>query len=820
METRPGRFRLRLRTLVLSVLLTSILVITVSMGALIYGSLYDAILESNERKLFAADVATGLFIDGDLHDAIYLKREINALAFDPAQSIIYGTDTLSNTLMTLDVTTDPALRGGATVVGPLGLPAQDLRGMTWDPHREALYALAQIADPRGMQSGASATYLLRIDTITGRARRLMPLRGDSGPFRGLAYDPVTTTLWTLSGSALWRVLPDTGQTVPVGGTGLTKPTALAYAAPTKTLYCLCSGERGLAQLDTLTGKASAAPKSLRPIADDADAVQRIRMQAMTFDTKSGELFGATRGLIDRDPAADSTLGAPTALVKGDRLGVINPVNGRTRVGSSVIGYRNEQSSAYRRYAVAMGHVRDRLGLTYVYTVVPDSDNWIRYVIDPTEGAEHTNIGWPDVLTDEHAQGLQQVIEHHDVYLSDIHAWERWGLLKTAYAPIYSHNEGVNIAADTGSDSEINTSGGISRAVAGMDINIDVIQTRTRSALTTVGCVALASLLLSAFTTLFLTRRLTSPIAQVKDAALLIASGQYGGRINVQEPRELAELATEFSRMSETMAGRLRTMEEENEKIARERCFLELDRSIIIAQVGPTTVDFPLDVSSESAPLITVSADRRIAFFATRSGNRSGVPTTAAERDGSNYILSPDGTKALLWFCDAPADPLEALRLHGDLMVIAARVLSHYGHDWAVKSLLEPLLSEQVYAWILIESEHDTISFVTNRLLNPHQFFPDDTGTGGTETVLTDMPPHLVPAKGGCLILRSDRGGLVVAVSGKTSIDAGNASSAGDAEACLKAILPRLIWESVPPSETPAPQTFTLRIGGQTDRITG
>jgi HAMP domain-containing protein len=454
-------------------------------------------------------------------------------------------------------------------------------------------------------------------------------------------------------------------------------------------------------------------------------------------------------------------------------------------------------------------------LTYIYTIVPSGGNWIRYVIDPTEGREHTNIGWPDLLTDEHTHGVQRVIEHRDVYLSGIYPWERWGLLKTAYAPIYSHKDGESRTENTGSNSERNTVDVASRAVAGMDINIDVIQTRTRSALTTVGCVAVTSLLLCSFTAFIIARQLTQPIAKVKDAAIEIASGEYSGRINVQKPRELAELATEFNRMSGTLAGRLRTMEEENRKIARQRCLMELDRSLVTAQVGPMSIDFPLEIPSAIASPITVSNDRRMAFFVPRNGNRSGTAAaTAAERDRSNYILSPDGTKALLWFCDAVADPSEAVRRHADLTIIATRVLSHSGSDSVVISLLEPLLSEQIYGWVLIDSAYDTIASATNRVLNAHGFSPDENSTGGTEKILPEMPSRLVLAEGTCLILRSECGGLVATVSGRTSHGRENAS---DAETCLKAILPRSIWESVPPSETMSPEPIRNEIGEPADR---
>src|SRR3546814_20448427 len=79
-----------------------------------------------------------------------------------------------------------------------------------------------------------------------------------------------------------------------------------------------------------------------------------------------------------------------------------------------------------------------------------------YVLDGTEGADHSPIGSEDERTNETRIGLTRVQDSGAVYVSPIEYQEQWGLLKTAAAPVYGVDGSI-----TGS--------------AGADVNISVIQ---------------------------------------------------------------------------------------------------------------------------------------------------------------------------------------------------------------------------------------------------------------------------------------------------------------------------------------------------------
>src|SRR3546814_20278911 len=61
----------------------------------------------------------------------------------------------------------------------------------------------------------------------------------------------------------------------------------------------------------------------------------------------------------------------------------------------------EATPLYRRSVAPIRRLRDELSLTYLYTQVLGGGADIFYVLDGTEGADHSPIGSADELTNEH-----------------------------------------------------------------------------------------------------------------------------------------------------------------------------------------------------------------------------------------------------------------------------------------------------------------------------------------------------------------------------------------------------------------------------------
>lgn len=190
---------------------------------------------------------------------------------------------------------------------------------------------------------------------------------------------------------------------------------------------------------------------------------------------------------------------------------------RTRDGAAV-----ERDPRYRRNVEPMQRVRERLDLTYIYTQVANEAGGVRYILDGTEGEEHTLLGSPDMLPAETMAGLREVQTRARVYVSPVEYQEQWGLLKTAAAPVYSVDGRIS-------------------GTAGADVNVSLIRVATQKALFLSAMVGIASLLACLLVTLQIVRRVARPIERLTQDALRIAAGDRHPPTGIASPDDVRGL---------------------------------------------------------------------------------------------------------------------------------------------------------------------------------------------------------------------------------------------------------------------------------------
>ncbi|WP_293905428.1 hypothetical protein [Phenylobacterium sp.] len=199
----------------------------------------------------------------------------------------------------------------------------------------------------------------------------------------------------------------------------------------------------------------------------------------------------------------------------------------------------EAMPRYRRNVEPMRRIRRELGLTYLYSQVLGGTKDVVYVLDSTEGSEHSTIGSEDELPGETRAGLRAVTDHGVVYVSPIQFQEQWGLLKTAAAPM------------RGRDGRI-------VATAGADVNISVIQVATQNALFASALIGVASLLACALATLMILRRVAQPIEGLKGDALRFAAGDRNPPTVRPAPREVERLRQDLAELALDLIATMRT----------------------------------------------------------------------------------------------------------------------------------------------------------------------------------------------------------------------------------------------------------------------
>jgi hypothetical protein len=198
----------------------------------------------------------------------------------------------------------------------------------------------------------------------------------------------------------------------------------------------------------------------------------------------------------------------------------------------------EAMAPYLRNVQPMRRIRRELQLTYLYSQVLGGTKDVIYVLDATEGDEHSAIGSEDELTAETRSGLRKATTDGAIYVSPIEFQEQWGLLKTAAAPVRDRQGRIV-------------------ATAGADVNISVIEVATQNALLVSALIGVVSLLASALVTLQIVRHVAQPIEALKSEALRIAAGDRAPPAETAAPREVRRLRVSIGELASHLVAAMR-----------------------------------------------------------------------------------------------------------------------------------------------------------------------------------------------------------------------------------------------------------------------
>jgi len=228
----------------------------------------------------------------------------------------------------------------------------------------------------------------------------------------------------------------------------------------------------------------------------------------------------------------------------------------------------EAMPQYLRNVEPMRRIRRELGLTYLYSQVLGGTQDVIYVLDSTEGEEHSTIGSEDELTPETRTGLRRTTTEGAIYVSPIEFQEQWGLLKTAAAPIRAKDGRIV-------------------ATAGADVNISVIEVATQNALFASALIGVASLAASALVTFLIVRWVALPIEGLKADALRIAAGDRAPPARMAGPREVSRLRDALTDLATHLIASMRQAWSDTLSLDRSRNASALEAAL--PPTGPVTL---------------------------------------------------------------------------------------------------------------------------------------------------------------------------------------------------------------------------------------
>lgn len=486
--------KLPLRSWLLVTLLPTIGTLAVIYSLATYRGLDGIVLDGFDQKLKAVCTVAAALIEPSDHEALMETPDVVGLSTRPDQAGLWA------------VRRD----GEIFVINPATGFASPSLGRAPNPF--TLVAADNLP-------GATPLSLLLIDRSTGQIARYHPsstkpepLHQIPPPIRAIATDPTSGTWWTV-GDELRRIELPTGTSVLLAPAP-NSVSSLTYDPDRQTLWGLGDQGGALLALDPTTGKLTGRIELQFDPADESgfvDADRPVALRAIAYDAASGSLFATADSLLRIDPE--------TGLVS---------------IGDLISAFGLEQSPIYLRYVAAMRSLHNLADTKYLYTQRLDDRSHITYGLDATIGVGHTPLLALDTLPQESIDGVANLLKNGTLYVSDIQEWDQWGLLKSAYAPIFDPVSGAVIA------------------MAGADIDISAIRFETHRALVVTIGAGIALMIAAGAYSLIISRQLTDPLNTIREGALRAAAGHYRQKLSVARPQELRDLALGFSASTDSI----------------------------------------------------------------------------------------------------------------------------------------------------------------------------------------------------------------------------------------------------------------------------
>ena len=604
------RLQLKLRTFFFAVITIGLVAVTIFLGRVVYSDLYRKILLSFDQKLLAASTVVASFVSGEDHNKVIQVTQLRGITASNGQ--IYGR-----------------------FFGAPGLEQlnPDTRQSSVQQLQEEPWYVEDITSANGLIFAAGPENEVSEEIKENPEGKpsiiwMNPVSGEIGtwqiidePCRGIAY--LENSIYCAGPELLLRIPMNqdgsAGQPADVLSFEKdTKITGLGASADGKFLIATDTDNKQLLWISPVDGIIARAVKLHLGKAENP---YPFGVFSITYDSIRRKYFGvSTVSFLE-----------------------INPDTGQiTELPGFGFG-PPESQRIYRNLVEPMIRVRKGTEIYFLYSaILVDRESTIIYALDSTQSNIHSNVGYAD--PDPPKDDIRDVILKREIYLSDIEPWEEWGLLKSAYVPILNRE-------------------GDAVAYSGADVNIDIIESKTRLALLQVVIIGLVALIAGLLIAYFITERLTSPIQKLKQSALRVAAGDFGNEIHVERPAELTRLSGSLTALSRSLQETVTSLTGENFRLEEKRRRNELMNLVRSFMKHRSAMDY-VDVEEKT-----------------------------------DFGVYEDGQYTAVWVCCPTDDHLRTTRIHSDLFRISRRLLSQRSDQWL--ATMKPMVGHDLHFAVLI-----------------------------------------------------------------------------------------------------------------------
>jgi len=498
------KLKLSFLSVVFIILLPITILIASGMAVLNYSQSYNNIIEELNKKLLTISSITASFIDGDDHVIIAEPRQMKAFAYDKRRNELYaiGED---NILYNINI-----VAGAAIKVQNINLQTYEINDITINSLNSVLYAITSKGE----------LISVNLDNQDQSIKLVQKLDFEA---HGLAIDSNTGNMYLSSNNSLFELKNYKTRELNKFENNLS-----SLNIENQVLYGVNRTQDSLFSINL-------KDLSYRKIEVSDFPVVGNSIYALAINEKN--FYAGNQHLMIYDRKEKTTSHEDFARL-----------------------YRDETSKMYQKYIKPMNEIKVALNLTYHYTLnllYGDEENNTVYIFDVNEGNEYTPIGSYDFMDHEDLLGAEDVMLRDKSYIGDVKLWEKWGLLKVAYAGI-KNKEGKVVA------------------VAGTDIDITIIKAKTHKALIYSITIGLIALVLTVLASYYIAIKIIKPIEKLKTSALKIAAGKYDEKVLIESPRELSTLSNEFNYMSDQLTNKIKnfksySIEVKNRKLSQILC---------------------------------------------------------------------------------------------------------------------------------------------------------------------------------------------------------------------------------------------------------
>lgn len=510
-----------IQSLLFGILIPSFFVIIMLAGMLISYDIYGILLEGFNNKLLAIGTTVSSFIDGDrLHEMSKVKQ-LRGLAFNSRKNLLYTNYYTDDQILVIDL--------------------QDRR--TWHlPNRYGEYYLEDLAfspdsnDIYGVD--IETNNLIQIHANSGKAQVKGETGIDSSCF-GLTYDTSRKMLICNSDDAFYSLDMNIGIATKLFSIELAGIRGLTYVASEDLLYATVTNTNMLYSINLKecldNTKADCNMKLIERLREGEkkrlnDYGSTLLYQISNKDKENENFMLGVFGLAYND--VTKTFYSSTTL----------PIVYYQKESAKVLdlqyiesGEEKKQNKLYYEHMIKMFHIRNRMNITFLTSVILfDKGKVLSYVLDCDQRDTHSFVGYVD-LEYESSDSFERVRDvwfKGDIFLSDVQYWEEWGLLKSAYVPIFNSNNdivGIMIA----------------------DIDVSIIKSKIQSALLGVVLIGFFVACITILMSFYISYTQVRPIEQLKFGVLKISAGNFGWKMHISGAKEFLDVVGDFNLLSDS-----------------------------------------------------------------------------------------------------------------------------------------------------------------------------------------------------------------------------------------------------------------------------